>query len=173
MSTSRNVRVPQTRKAKAAATKASATQEPTNEANGALKAAPETSATQNVASEPAHQTHGGYTPVAGPIMSASQLYRGKNVGKGSPGSFPSMQAYGSWLRGLPLAELHRHAVEDARIVAIDDRERLIKRLETEWTGANHREAHGALTTQIPKRPQMSTEQLAELERLKRQMLKGR
>lgn len=145
MSTPRSVRTPRSRNAKVAATNPG---------------------------EPKHQTHGGYTPLTGPVLSASQLYRTKNVAKGSPGAFPSMQAYGAWLRDLSMADLHRHAVEEAHIVAIDDRERLIKRLEAEWTGANAREGEGNLTRTIPKREPYSAEQLAELERLKQQMLKG-
>lgn len=70
----------------------------------------------------------------GPVTNVSQLTNGgRNIAKGSSGSFTTLAAYTSHLKTLALHELRRHAIEDARIVPIDDRDRLIRRLETQWT----------------------------------------
>lgn len=122
------------------------------------------------ASSPAHQTHGGYTPITGPISSVRQLVRGPNVAKGSIGSFPSQESYGKYLRGLTDTELHRHAIEEAHIVAIDDRERLIRRLEGEWSAHAMREPGNPLASQVPKRAAFTDEQVAKQEAIRKQLL---
>lgn len=134
------------------------------------------SATQNQATassaSPTHQTHGGYTPISGPITNVRQLVRGGNRAQGSIGSFPSLSAYSSYIRGLTTAELHRHAIEEAHIVAIDDRERLIKRLEGEWGAHNAREADSTVRMSVPKRPAFSQEQIAAQEAIRKKLLHG-
>jgi hypothetical protein len=75
-----------------------------------------------------HQIDGAYIPITGPITNARQLIRGRNVARGAIESFETLASYTAHLRKLTLAELHRHAVEDARVVPIDDSERLIRRL---------------------------------------------
>ncbi len=127
----------------------------------------------NTAPKTKHTTHGGYTPIVGPITNARQLIGGKNIGKGSVGSFETLASYNRYLKSLTNAQLHRHAIDEARIVAIDDRERLIKRLEAEWTGVTAREAAGSSGKQIPKRPGFTAKQLAVQAELKEKLLKGR
>ena len=83
----------------------------------------------------AHQTHGALTPQAS-TSSVGQLTRTKNVASGSAGSFVTMGEYNRYLTGLTTHDLHKHAMNE-KVVPIDDRRRLITRLETAWAG-NHR-----------------------------------
>ena len=118
-----------------------------------------------------HQTHGAVTPITGPITNVSQLMnRGRNIAKGSAGSFKTMGEYTTYVRTLSLNDLHRHAVEDARIVPIDDRERLIRRLETAWT-ANASRYPGTVAAAIPQRPAFSQEQMATQQALRDKLLR--
>lgn len=137
------------------------------EANGAIK--------QNT-SPSTHTTHGGYTPIDEPIVTAQQLLRrgrGSSVG-GSIGSFETRADYRAYLEKLNTAELHRHAIDEAHIVAIDDRERLIKRLENEWSGIRAKESITGNTAKVPvQRPGFTPQQMAEQEKLRQQLLKGR
>jgi len=93
--------------------------------------------TKAVASTPvtARQTHGA--TFGGPVSNVQQLIGQRNVSKGSMGSFDTIQSYASHIRKLNLFDLHSHAVE-SQVVPIDDRERLMKRLETEWTAVASR-----------------------------------
>lgn len=144
------------------------------ETNGSLPPA-ETSVAATVVSTPAavtppvkHQTHGGYTATTGPITSVDQLRRGTNVGKGTVGSFTTMESYSSYLHNLTLAELHDHAVRQARTVPIDDRLRLIKRLEMAWTEVAAREGFGR---PIPKREPFTSEQMAAQAEIRKKLLR--
>lgn len=119
-----------------------------------------------------HQTHGAVTLMSGPITNVSQLVNGgRNVAKGSVGSFETMAEYGSYLRGLSLHDLHRHAVEDARMVPIDDRDRLIRRLETEWTATAARYPGRANSNPIPARTPFTREQIEAQAAIKNRLLK--
>jgi hypothetical protein len=89
----------------------------------------ETSATKNAL--PNRQTHGA-SFIRGPVTSVQQLIGLRNAAKGSMGSFETMAAYSEYVEGLTLGDLHAHAVQ-SNVVPIDDRNRLIRRLETEWT----------------------------------------
>lgn len=141
---------------------------PRKTATGATPATSKAS-TATVATSPTHQTHGGFTPIAGPITSVRQLIRTPNVAKGAIGGFPTLQAYSGYLKGLSTVDLHRHAIEEAHIVAIDNRDQLIRRLETEWSGHNLNEANGVVR-QVPKREPFTSEQIAAQEALRRKML---
>ena len=117
-----------------------------------------------------HQTHGAYTPLSGPITNVSQLTNGgKNVAQGSIGSFETMAEYTAYLKTLSLAQLHRHAVEEAKIVPIDDRDRLIRRLETQWTSTASRYP-GRAGSAIPSRQPFTAEQIAKQEALRNKLL---
>lgn len=80
---------------------------------------------------PSRQTHGA-SFVRGPITSVQQLIGLRNVAKGSMGSFETIGAYRNHINKLTLGDLHSHAVE-SQVTPIHDRDRLIKRLESEWT----------------------------------------
>lgn len=80
---------------------------------------------------PSRQTHGA-SFVRGPITSVQQLIGLRNVAKGSMGSFETVAEYRKHVEKLTLGDLHTHAVE-SNVVPIDDRDRLLRRLETEWT----------------------------------------
>ena len=123
---------------------------------------------------PKHQTDGAYIPITGPITNVRQLTRGnRNVAKGSIESFGALSDYTSYLRKLTAAELHCHAVEDARVVPIDDKERLIRRLENNWTEVSARERSRNGETVIPQRSNFTEEQRVAQENLRRKMLGGR
>lgn len=92
---------------------------------------------------PKHQTHGAGVPT-GPISSVSQLI-GRSMARGSISSYDTLADYSAFLNTLSLGELHRHAVEEAKIVPIDDRNRLIRRLEGEW---------GAFASKVPGNPRV-------------------
>jgi hypothetical protein len=99
-----------------------------------------------------------------------QLTRGRNVARNSIESFETLASYTDYLRKLPPAELHRHAVEEARIVPIDDSQRLIRRLENNWTEVAARE-RGRLGKGLPpQKPRFTDEQLAKQEAIRRRML---
>lgn len=95
--------------------------------------------------QPARQTHGMSIPT-GPIQSVGELIAGRGTARGSVASFDTLGEYTKYLHNLSLGELHRHALEEAKIVPIDDRGRLIRRLEGEW---------GAFAARLPanRRPQ--------------------
>lgn len=119
-----------------------------------------------------HQTHGAYIPLTGSITNVSQLTNGgRNVAKGSAGSFETLGEYSTYLRGLSLHDLHRHAVEDARIVPIDDRDRLIRRLETEWTSTASRYPGRNPANTIPQRKPFTREQMEAQAELRRKALR--
>lgn len=99
--------------------------------------------------------------------------RSPNVAKGSIGSFTTLASYTEHLRGMTSAELHRHAVEEAHVTPIDDRARLVRRLESNWTEVASRELFAAGKSNIPSRPAMSADQVKAQEELRRKMLGGR
>ncbi len=149
---------------------------PAQEANGSLPRA-ESSVAATVAPNEAraasngpskHQTHGGYTPVQGPITSVDQLRRGPNLSKGSVGSFSTLGSYSEYLHNLTLADLHKHAVERGGTVPIDDRLRLIRRLETGWSEVAAREG---ILPPPPKREPFTPEQLATQAEIRRKLLR--
>jgi len=122
------------------------------------------------ANPPGHQTHGGYTPPSGPVTSVRQLIRTPNVAKGAISSYPTLEAYGAYLRKLSTIELHRHAIEEAHIVAIDDRDQLTRRLELEWS--YHRGREGSVAAQAaPPHRGFTPEQMAKQEEQRKSMLK--
>lgn len=147
--------------------------------NGAIVgAAPSTTATAAVPAVeesplPSRQTDGAYIPVSGPITHVRQLMRGANMAKGSIGSFTTLAAYVEHLNGLTSAQLHQHAVEDARVTPIDDRARLIRRLENNWTEVAARELSAQGKSPLPKRSSFTPEQVRAQEELRRKMLGGR
>lgn len=116
---------------------------------------------------PRHQTHGAILPT-GPISSVSQL-SGRPVARGSIGSFNSIAEYRGYLEGLTLGELHRHAVEEAKIVPIDDRSRLIRRLEGEYTAIASR-TPGRVSNVVTAPKPYSQQQLDILAELQRKAL---
>lgn len=117
-----------------------------------------------------HQTHGAVIPT-GPITNVSQLLNGgRNVAKGSAGSFGTMEEYTAYLKTLSLGDLHQHAVSE-RTVPIDDRDRLIRRLETAWTGAKARYPGSAGGQAIPRRAPFTQEQMAIQQELQRKLLR--
>ena len=121
-----------------------------------------------------HQTDGMYVPITGPITNVRQLIRGnRNVAKGSIESFATLSDYTAYLRKLTTAERNRHAVEDARVVPIDDKERLIRRLENNWTEVAGRERSRMGESVLPARPGFTDEQKAAQEAIRRRMLGGR
>ncbi len=125
----------------------------------------------NTASVASHQTHGAVTPLTGAINNVSQLTNsGHNIAKGSAGSFATLGAYTSYLKTLDLHSLHKHAIEDARIVPIDDRERLIRRLETAWTATSARYP-GRAVNAIPARVPFTQEQLEAQAEIKNRLLR--
>ena len=115
-----------------------------------------------------HQTHGGYTPISGPITNVDQIRRRPNSIKGAPGAFASVHEYAEYLHTLNTADLHRHCVEQARIVPIDDRGRLIRRLEDNWSSIVAKEG---LLKAPPARPQFTAEQRAKQDEIGRQLLR--
>lgn len=117
----------------------------------------------------AHQTHGAVTPLSGSITSVNQLINGgRSIAKGASASFSSLSSYTAHLKTLSLHELRRHALEDARIVPIDDRERLIRRLETQWTTTAARQTG---RTSAPARVPFTQEQLDAQQAIKNQLLR--
>ncbi len=147
---------------------------PLKEINGADRSSPSPATpapATNSKTSPSHQTHGGYTPITGPILTAHQLLRSRNIGKGSIGSFETAAAYVEYLKKLSTADLHRHAIDEAHIVAIDDRNALIKRLEAEWTGITAREATGGTPKGFPQRVPFTPEQLAAQAEIREKLLK--
>jgi hypothetical protein len=118
-----------------------------------------------------HQTHGAITPLSGPVTNVSQIVNGgRNVAKGSSGSFTCLADYTAYLKTLALHDLHRHAVEDARIVPIDDRERLIRRLEVQWTTVAARNP-GRMGSVIPIRAPFSKEQIDAQNEIRNKLLR--
>lgn len=118
-----------------------------------------------------HQTHGAVTPITGPITNVTQLMNGgRNVAKGAAGSFGSLDEYGSYLRTLSLGDLHSHAVTE-RTVPIDDRERLIRRLEVAWTGNKGRYPGSAAGAAIPQRKGFTQEQMAAQQELMKKAMR--
>lgn len=116
-----------------------------------------------------HQTHGAITPLTGPITSVSQLVNGgRNVAKGSGGSFVTLAEYGAHLRTLDTHDLRRHAITE-RIVPIDDRERLIRRLEAQWTATATK--HPGRAAIVPVRTPFTAEQLQAQAAIREKLLK--
>lgn len=152
---------------------------PMQEANGAPAITPPSSVadltsapkakTAAASSFPSQQTHGALLP-SGPITSVSQLTRGRSQAKGAIGSFDTVQDYGQYLNGLTLGALHRHAVEEARVVPIDNRERLIRRLEGEFTSLAAK-SPGYVPKSIPQPPQYTQEQLDRLDAIRNKLLR--
>lgn len=138
---------------------------PAHEANGALPspAAP--------SGQPSHQTHGGYTPKSGPIRSIRDLaLRTGAMRRTAIGAFPTLQAYAQHIRSLNKAELDRHAIEEAHIVPIDDKEGLYRRLENEWSAHNLREPNSTVAAALPKREPFTAEQTAKQEEIRKKLL---
>ena len=107
------------------------------------------------------ETNGAFIPFSGPITSARQLInRGKNINAKSVGYHETLSSYTDYLKSLTMSELQRHAIEEANISAVDDRARLIRRLENEWSGTKHKESFGGATTHVPKSPAPTPEQIA-------------
>lgn len=120
-----------------------------------------------------HQIDGSYIPLTGPITSVHQLTRRQGAIAGSIGSFETLAAYTEHLRGMTLAQLHVHAVEEAHVVPIDDESRLIRRLENNWTEVNARE-RGRQGKALPVQGQRFTdEQLAKQAAIRKRMLSPR
>lgn len=118
-----------------------------------------------------HQTHGAVTPMTGAISSVSQLTNGgRSIAKGSVGSFATLPEYSAYLRTLAVHELRRHAVAEARIVPIDDSERLIRRLETAWT-ASAAKYVGRAAGAIPVRQLFTQEQIEAQAAIKNKLLR--
>jgi hypothetical protein len=115
-----------------------------------------------------HQTHGAITPITGPITSVDQIYRRDNVAKGSISSFGSLSDYSDFLHTLTMSDLHKHSVEQAKVVPIDDRNRLIRRLENQWSEVCAKEGRAA---PIPKRDPFSAKQVAAQDEIKRKLLR--
>ncbi len=151
---------------------------PTKTANGAVSTASTVAEVvcpaaprRNVNNATGRQTHGALTSMSGPITSVSQLTNGgRSVAKGSVGSFETLGDYTSYLRTLATHELHRHAVAEARIVPIDDRERLIRRLETAWTAASAKYP-GHTAAVIPSRQPFTKEQIEAQAAIKSKLLR--
>lgn len=149
------------------------------ETNGALPPAPETPReTSKEVAKPApispkmpHQTHGAVLP-NGPITSVDQLIRGRSVASTTPGAFDTLQDYTKYLSSLSLASLHRHALEDAKMVPIDNRDRLIRRLEGEWSTAITR-TPGRARPVTPQPKPYTAEQTAKLDEIRDKLLKRR
>lgn len=118
----------------------------------------------------AHQTHGAGVPT-GPIMSVGQLLRNRSQVKGAVESFDTLEDYKSYLNTLSLSELHTHAVAQAKTIPIEDRNRLIRRLESEWSTFASR-APGNKAAHRPVQPKPFTpEQMAKGEELMKKMLR--
>ncbi|MDP3793748.1 MAG: hypothetical protein Q8R07_03275, partial [Candidatus Uhrbacteria bacterium] len=129
---------------------------PSQELTGAV-ASPDTVANVVAATAPKAktvksklQTDGAYIPFSGPITNVRQLVRGKNVARGAIESFGTLADYTAHLKDLTLAELHCHAVEEARVTPIDDQDRLIRRLENNWTEVAARERGRQGESTVPK-----------------------
>lgn len=147
---------------------------PTMEANGALVATAKDTAATTASVPRKHQTDGAYVPITGPITNVRQLMRGgKSVAKGAIESFETLDDYSTHLRKLTTAALNMHAVEEARIVPIDDKDRLIRRLENNWTEVSARERGRVGNGAPPKRADFTQEQKEAQENLRRKMLRGR
>lgn len=130
-------------------------------------AAPRRNLSASVA--PSHQTHGAVTPLTGGITNVSQLLNGgRNIAKGSAATFETLATYSTHLRGLDLHTLRGHAMNE-KIVPIDDRERLIRRLETQWTiTASRQPGRG---NAIPARVPFTQEQLDAQAVVRNQLLR--
>lgn len=92
---------------------------------------------------------------------------GKPVAKGSVGTFDTLETYSSYVQNLTQGELHRHAIEEAHIVPIAERSRLIRRLESEYTAIASRtpQHRAAVAVQQPKGySQEQMDALAEIQR---------
>lgn len=140
---------------------------PSQEANGAL---PDSAAT-TVAKQPTHQTHGGYTPKSGPIHSVRDLaLRTGAMRRTAIGAFPTLQTYAQHIRSLNKAELDRHAIEEAHIVPIDDKDGLYRRLENEWSAHNLREPNSSVAAALPKREPFTSDQIAKQEAIRKKLL---
>lgn len=154
---------------------------PFKEANGAAPVAPNTSvASLTKASTPPatdqqpiqRQTHGAM-PQNGAISSVGQLIRGPNVSRGSVGTFATLDEYRAYLNTLSLGALHRHALEEVKIVPIDDRNRLIRRLEGEWGALAARSVGRGRDGFQPPQPKLFTqEQTDAQEAIRRKLLKS-
>ena len=119
------------------------------------------------------QTDGAYIPFTGPITNVRQLVRGKNVARGAIESFGTLADYTAHLRDLTLGDLHRHAIEEARVTPIDDVDRLIRRLENNWTEVAARERGRQGQSALPQRTPFTPEQLEKQAAIRRKMLGAR
>lgn len=159
-------------------TKAKVAQLPSNSTNGAVSTAstvseivcPAAPTKGRTNASVGHQTHGAVTPLKGPITTVSQLVNGgRNVAKGSGGSFETLAEYTSYLRTLDTHDLRRHAITE-RIVPIDDRERLIRRLEAQWTTTATK--HPGRAAAVPVRPSFTAEQLQAQAAIREKLLRS-
>ncbi len=120
------------------------------------------------AARPPHQTHGALTPLTGPVTNVGQLINGgRNIAKGSAATFGTLGDYTTHLRTLDLHGLRSHAISE-KIIPIDDRERLIRRLEIQWTSTAARQP-GRST--IPQRAPFTQEQIDAQEAIRNQLLR--
>ena len=79
---------------------------------------------------PIHQTHGAIP--ATPSNTAKSTYEILNRGLKNPYTVDTVDEYTEQLSKMTLSQLHDHAVSTAKVIPIDDRERLIKRLAEEF-----------------------------------------
>ena len=114
-----------------------------------------------------HQTHGAGIP-KGPIMSVGQLLRNRSEVKGSVESFDTLEDYKTYLNSLSLGDLHTHAVTQAGTIPIDDRNRLIRRLENEWSTFASR-APGRQNSPLPQPLPFTPEQSAKADEMLKKM----
>lgn len=143
---------------------------PAMETNGAL-AAPESVASLTASSmpapetaragvgQPAMQEANGRAVPQQRITSVNELLGRRAATSGTIASFESLASYTDYLKGLTLGALHRHAIDEAKLVPIDDRNRLIRRLEGEWTSISARYP-GRKAATIPQPKLYTPEQLA-------------
>lgn len=150
------------------------TPRPFRETNGAAEQSADTPSVSDVTASqsspspetaaPSKQTHGAVKP----IKTVNDLLARRGVGHSSVGSFNTIGEYRAFLDNMTTASLHRHAVEDAGIVPIDDRGRLIRRLETEWSTLASR-TPGHPSGKLPVRAPYSQAQIDQLDEIKRKM----
>ncbi len=89
-----------------------------------------TETTASNTSMPTHQTNGA-------IQTKSSIYEILGM-KSTNYRQETFAEYQTYLDSLNLAEMQRHAVEVANIIPIDDRRRLVDRLEKEYLRLNAR-----------------------------------
>lgn len=87
--------------------------------------------------------------------------------KNSYASYANIQEYSKYINNLPLAELHKHSIEVANVIPIQDKVKLIKNLEGEYN-AYQAKSFGRF---VP--PQnLSTEAAAKVSEILSRKIKG-